>query len=288
MTPGLAARSGPEGTAQLARALGGVGERLSYLKAELGPVDLARPGSGVDDIADGMWLSCRDLIHEPAWLGQVIEGTGRAIGTEDQMVAGSIFVQGYAYRLLALAVACLTVGGVVPGSAPETTAVGLGRGRASKVAYLEPAVFEVWQGEPASVALSDPAVADRGLNIILEHVIEGHLRPLIASARGQVRIGERLLWGNVAASASTAFRTMEGCLGPWIMPLGHRFFELAPPDLQGLGSYLLLHADDRRGWFWERTNCCLFYQINGHAKCADCSLTPAAERRVAYEESLKG
>lgn len=288
MTPRPSGRSGPEATAELARALGGVGELLAYLKADLGPVDLARPGSGIDDIADGLWLSCRDLVMDGAWLGQVFEGTGRAIGTEDQMVAGSIFVQGYAYRLLALAVACLTVGGVVPGSAPEAMAVGLGRGRASKVAYLEPAVFDICQGEPPSVALSDPSTADQGLKVILEDVVEGHLRPLIAAAREQVRIGERLLWGNVAASASTAFRTMEGCLGPWIIPLGHRFFELAPPDLQGLGSYLLIQAGDRRGWFWERMNCCLFYQIAGHAKCADCSLTPAAERRVAYEDSLKG
>jgi ferric iron reductase protein FhuF len=281
-------RSGPEATAALAQALAAVGDRLSYLRADLGPVDVARPGSGIDDIADGMWLSCHDLITDAEWLGRVIEGTGRAIGTEDQMVAGSIFVQGYAYRLLALAVACLTVGGMVPDSAPEAMAIGLGRGRASKVAYVEPALFDVSENEGAGAALSDPTIADRGLVLILERVIEGHLRPLIATTRGQVRIGERLLWGNVAASASTAFRTMEGCLGPSVIPLGHRFFELAPPELRGLGSFLLLHVGERRGWFWERTNCCLFYQIEGHAKCADCSLIPAAERRAAYEDSLKG
>ena len=94
-----------------------------------------------------MWLSCHDLIADPDWLGRVIEGTGQAIGTQDQMVAGSIFIQGYAYRLLALAVACLTVGGVVPGSSPEAMAIGLGRGRASKVAYLGPNVFDVCSGE---------------------------------------------------------------------------------------------------------------------------------------------
>jgi iron complex transport system ATP-binding protein len=288
MTPSEASLRGPEAAAELTKTLVNVGELLSYLKADLGPVDLIRPGSGVGEIADGMWLSCRDLIGDPAWLGRVIDGTGRAIGTSDQMVAGSIFIQGYAYRLLALAVACLTVGGLVPGSAPGVTAIGLGRGRASKVAYMEPTIFDVCGSESASNALSIPAVADRGLSLILEQVIDGHLRPLIAATREQVRIGERLLWGNVAASASTAFRTMEGCLGRWVIPLGHRFFELAPPDLQGLGSFLLLQDGERRGWFWERTNCCLFYQIEGHAKCADCSLTPAAERRLAYEDSLKG
>jgi iron complex transport system ATP-binding protein len=288
MTQNQVSLTGPEAAAELTKTLARVGELLSYLKADLGPVDLTRPGSGVEEIADGTWLSSHDLVDDAEWLGRVIEGTGRAIGTEDPMVAGSIFVQGYAYRLLALAVACLTVGGVVPASSPEAMAIGLGRGRASKVAYMEPSIFDVCANESASDALSAPAMADRGLSLILEQVIEGHLRPLIAATREQVRIGERLLWGNVAASASTAFRTMEGCLGPWVIPLGHRFFELASPDLQGLGSFLLLNIGERRGWFWERTNCCLFYQIEGHAKCADCSLTPAAQRRMAYEDSLEG
>lgn len=286
MTSSPPVRSGPEASEVLARTLAGVGELLSYLKADLGPVDLAPPTT--DEIADGMWLSCLDLVGDPDWLSRVIEGTGHAIGTQDQMVAGSIFVQGYAYRLLALAVACLAVGGVVPGSYPDVMGIGLGRGRASKVAYLEPIVVDVCSGDAPPDALSNPTIADRGLTVILDQVIEGHLRALIGSTRERIRVGERLLWGNVAASASTAFRTMEGCLGPWVIPLGERFFELAPPDLQGLGSYLLLHEGEKRGWFWERTNCCLFYQIEGHAKCSDCSLTPAVDRRAAYEESLKG
>ena len=274
-----------EAAAALAHALEKVGERVSYLKADIGPVECTRPGS-VDQVTDGIWLSSHDLIADADWLGRVIEGTGRAIGTDDQMVAGSIFIQGYAYRLLALAVACLTVDGVVPGSDPEAIAIGLGRGRASKVAYVQPTVFEVGAGRSVGESLADPVIADRGLHLVLDHVIDTHLRPLLAATREQVRIGERLLWGNVAASASTAFRTMEGCLGPWVIPLGHRFFELAGPELKGLGSFLLIEREGKRGWFWERTNCCLFYQIEGHGKCADCSLTPAPDRRTAYAAGL--
>ena len=47
MTSRPTPRSGPEATTELARALAGVGELLSYLKADLGLVDLARPGTGV-------------------------------------------------------------------------------------------------------------------------------------------------------------------------------------------------------------------------------------------------
>ena len=74
-------------------------------------------------------------------------------------------------------------------------------------------MFDLLDGHPPSEALSRPSVADRALTLVLEQVVELHLGPLIALTRQQVRIGERLLWGNVAASASTAFRTMEGVLG---------------------------------------------------------------------------
>jgi hypothetical protein len=81
---------------------------------------------------------------------------------------------------------------------------------------------------------------------------------------------------------------MEGCLGQWVVPLGQRFFELVAPEMQDLGSFLSIESQDGRGWFWERTNCCLFYQIEGHAKCADCSLTPAVERRDGYRKAMSG
>jgi len=277
--------SGAAAASTLTRTLAQVGELLSYLKAEVGSVPCVHLQGDAEYVGDGQWLSCQELVADAGWLGKVIKETGTAIGTDDRTVAASIFIQGYAYRVATLAVACLTVGGVIPGSSPEAMAVGLGRGRVSKVAYLEPTVIEVLAGSPAD-ALAAAPTADRALTILLDQVVEGHIRPLIATTRRQVRIGERLLWGNVAASVSTAFRTMEGCLGKWILPLGQRFFELAPPDMQGLGSFLLVEHEDRRGWFWERTNCCLYYQIEGHAKCADCSLIPAAERRDAYRKTL--
>jgi ferric iron reductase protein FhuF len=124
------------------------------------------------------------------------------------------------------------------------------------------------------------------LRLILATTVEAHLRALVASVRSEIRVGERLIWGNIAASASTAFRTMEGCLGRWVMPLGERFFELAPADLAGLGSFFLVERNGRHGWFWERTNCCLFDRLPGKIRCSDCSMTPRDERRAAYAASL--
>jgi ferric iron reductase protein FhuF len=125
-------------------------------------------------------------------------------------------------------------------------------------------------------------VMDRALQLMVERVVERHLTPLVDAVRAQVRIGRTLLWGNIASSASTAFRTMEGCLGEWVMPLGERFFEVAPSHLQGLGTYLRIDAGERHCWFWERTNCCLNDRLPGNLRCADCSQTRARLRRAAY------
>ncbi|HXW77908.1 MAG TPA: ferric iron reductase [Acidimicrobiales bacterium] len=262
---------------------------VPYLKAEVGPVTWAATRTEPADaiVTDGKWLSCHELIDDPRWLQRVVRASGVAIGTEDLVIAASIFVQGYSYRLLALSVALATAAGIVPGLDPMHMAVACSRGRIAKVAYMAPTAVD-FKGGRSSVrdAFGDASVADDVLHLILAEAVESHLRLLVASVRREKRVGERLLWGNIAASASTAFRTMEGCLGPWVIPLGERFFELAPPDLTGLGSFFLLEQDGRHGWFWERTNCCLFDRLPGKIRCSDCSMTPAEERRAAYAASL--
>ena len=262
---------------------------VPYLKAEVGPVTWATAHTeGTGAIAtDGTWLSCRELIDDPQWLRQVVQASGVAIGTEDLVIAASIFVQGYSYRLLALGVGFATAAGILPDLDPVNLAVGCLRGRIAKVAFMAPTVVDFNHGQGSvGDALCDESVADELVRLILAEAVESHLRPLVTSVRREIRVGERLLWGNVAASASTAFRTMEGCLGRWVMPLAERFFVLAPPDLAGLGSFFLLEQDGRHGWFWERTNCCLFDRLPGKIRCSDCSMTPREERRAAYAASL--
>ncbi|HEY7948418.1 MAG TPA: ferric iron reductase [Acidimicrobiales bacterium] len=240
------------------------------------------------DPADGDWMGGAALIDDPAWLGAVIRSTGPEIGTDDPVVAASVFVQGYSYRVLTLTVACMTATGVVPDASAPHLAVGLAKGWPSRVAFLDPAVVVVDGPDHVTVLRSEPDVAAATLRFILERTVDEHLGPLIDAVRTGLgaAIGERLLWGNVAASAATAFRTMEGCLGAWIAPLGEQFFALAPAPLQGLGSFLTVESNGRRGWFWERTNCCLIDRLPGGVRCADCSRTPTAQRRQGYEASV--
>ena len=56
-------------------------------------------GPDVRAVEDGLWLSCQTwCLPTTTWLGQVIDGAGHAIGTDDPVVAGALFIQGYAYR----------------------------------------------------------------------------------------------------------------------------------------------------------------------------------------------
>jgi ferric iron reductase protein FhuF len=270
----------------LSGALARVTSIVSYLTAVIDPPESdlpAGPAASTRPLpTDGQWVPGHALIDDPPWLGRIIRSTGSGIGTDDPVVAASVFVQGYSYRVLTLTVACFTAAGVVPDASAAHLAVGWERNWPSRVAFVAPAVL-VTEGPPTDVATITDA-----LRFVVDTAIEAHLRPLLAAVRTGigVAVGERLLWGNVAASAATAFRTMQGCLGDDVEPIGERFFALAPPEMRGLGSFLVVEDGERRGWFWERTNCCLFDRLPGGVRCADCSLTPTTERRAAYRESL--
>ncbi|MHB8330056.1 MAG: IucA/IucC family C-terminal-domain containing protein [Acidimicrobiales bacterium] len=281
---------GDEAREALTGALARVAECVSYLRATIDPDAMAVAGHSP---ANGEWMACAELLEDPAWLGEVIRVTGAGLGTQDPAVATSLFVQGYAYRVLTLSVACLTTTGLLPDASAPRLAIGITRNRPSSVAYLQPSVRVLGApGAPgfhsAQDVLGDEAAGDLALGLLVEQAIDNHLRLLVAAARRAIsHVGERLLWGNVAASAATAFRTMDGCLGDWVQPLGERFFTLAPGELQGLGAFVVMHHQERRGWFWERTNCCLYDRLPGDIRCADCSRTPMLERRAAYLETLR-
>jgi hypothetical protein len=286
---------GEPATAALAAALRRVADLVPHLTAGIIPPHPAPPGSGAVPPfpgdrplpADGELVPCPRLLDDPPWLGRIIRATGAGMGTDDPVVAASVFVQGYSYRVLTLTVACLCVSGVVPDASAPQMAIGLNGPWPSLVAFASGPALLLDPADLSSAPADSPTITD-ALRFVVHQSLELHLRPLVLSVRAGlgVPIGHRLLWGNIAASAATAFRTMEGSLGSFVEPLGHRFFALAPPELLGLGSFCVIEHHGRRGWFWERTNCCLIDRLPGAPRCADCGRTPAPLRRRAYRDFL--
>jgi hypothetical protein len=274
---------------------------VPYLRAEVGPLQddqglnagfRGTPGGLESELlgADGSWYYCSSLMERPASLGNLIRATGLRLGTEDQMVAASLFVQGYSFRLLALVLGCMTTAAVVPDPEPQGLAIGLNRGRPNVVAFIRPRVLLLGglaEELDASAVLADPALRAEAVAFVVDRAINLHLKPLVVAVRSTVRVGSRLLWGNISASSAAAVRTMEGYLGEWVRPIGEELIAAGPADFRVGGSYIELRSRGRSGWFWERTSCCLYDKLPSGIRCADCSLTPASERRAAYLATLE-
>ena len=241
--------------------LDGVRGRVAYLRCAT-----AAP-------ADGGWLACDSLIADPRALRNEIDATAAGRKTTDPQVTASLFAQSYAFRVPSIAIAAWSLGLPVPSIDPPVTAIRIRRDR------------------PAELAITDATLGTPGLDagIIAQRVFDGHLEPFIASVRLGTRIGERLLWGNVAASIATIFRAVHGDHlngDNAVRARADEFFTAADPWLHGLGHWSTIRATDALGWYFDRTTCCLFYRAEGASYCDDCSLNDPAVVRVGRTNVL--
>ncbi len=91
-------------------------------------------------------------------------------------------------------------------------------------------------------------------------------------------VGERLLWGNVAAACAVAFRAVESEAGGAVRERATEFVDASEPWFEGVGRFtteLAGHQD--QGWYWDRTSCCLWFRTKNGQYCDNCSLA-ATER----------
>ncbi|MDY7104477.1 MAG: IucA/IucC family C-terminal-domain containing protein [Actinomycetota bacterium] len=244
-------RNGATGVATAAEGLAGL---VSYLRVSVGRRS---------DDADG-WLDCGALVDDPERLRTVFLECGAGRGTEDPQVAASLFVQAWAFRAAAAALGCWWVGGVVPDLDPHRCAITLGRHRPNAI-DLDGAA----SGTGHDAAAIGAAVVD-------------HLAPVVDAVRATTTVGERLLWGNTAASVAAAARTLDGVIEPADR---HRLRAMAtavlgdsaPEQLRGLGRFTSGADDAAAEWRWARTNCCLNHQLPERRLCDDCPLDAPPE-----------
>jgi ferric iron reductase protein FhuF len=218
------------------------------------------------------WLACDSLLADPLELRRQIDATAPGRGTSDEQVAASLFAQAYAFRVSSIAVAAFALDLPVPSTAPEGTAVRIARHR------------------PSDLAVTDSVCRSLTPSDLAAELLDGHLGPFIVAVRTTTRVGERLLWGNVAASIATVLRAIHGASAkdaPRVRQRAQELFE-AMPQLAELGAWSSLTAGDSAGWYWDRTSCCLWYQTTGGSYCDDCSLLDPGERTAARLAELAG
>lgn len=224
---------------------------------ELGPFFEVRtdPAEG----ADHRWRPMVDLYTDPEPLRARIAQVRRALDS-DERVAASIAFQGLAARVLSAPLAVVVLHGVLPGLTARSL-------------HWRPAAtgsWPLWAADPPGCPLSPaPGIAAA----LTDLLVDEHLAPLVAAVRGQVRISERLLWGN-AASALAAGKRLLGMARP---AAADRAAHLTAAVLErgpfaGSGERLAPVPPDV-GWTFRRQSCCLYYRTPGGGLCADCILS---------------
>jgi hypothetical protein len=217
--------------------------------------------------ADGPeWRPLVDLYTDPEPLRARIAHVRDVLGTDDR-VAASIAFQGLAARILSAPLAAVAVHGVVP----------LLTAQALRFRAGDEAAWRLRCPEFAAVPVSDPAAAAAALADLL---LDGHLAPLAAAVRAQVRVSMRLLWGNVASSVAAGSR-LVGQRRPGAARRAAAVAEhlLAMGPLGGSGELIPARPPDRE-WTFRRHSCCLYYRVPGGRLCGDCALdnVPATRR----------
>jgi cobalamin transport system ATP-binding protein len=211
------------------------------------------PYLSVSDATDGDdWVSCAALVAGPA---RAIRDTKPGFETDDDIVAASLFTEAYAFRVAGVALAAYALDLPVPDVAPERVAVRIDKPRPTAVAYLNKQLHATTAGHLA------------------EDLVGAHFQPFVAATHEVFAVGERLLWGNVAAACAVAFRAVESSSAE--RARATEFMQAAEPWFGAVGRFTTqLAGHQGHGWFWDRTSCCLWFRTASGQYCDNCSLRP--------------
>jgi ferric iron reductase protein FhuF len=250
-------------------ALAAVTEQVSYIRVSVRELTAASEE----------WMPGAGLVHDADVLYDTMRTTMDARGIDRDDIGMSLIVQGYAFRIASVAIGTWLVSGGCVDVSPDNVSIQFGRNRPNAVLLDEAR----WAVEPSLVGRPE------AVSQLHEHLIDGHLAPMVDTARRRCRVGSRLLWSNIATSCASAFGAFMGVDLPeprqrWIVirDAANEFFAAARPELAVGGDVVPIGPI----WAWQRNACCLYYQHTETSKCDDCSLFSDAERAARYSRIL--
>ncbi|MGE0729575.1 MAG: (2Fe-2S)-binding protein [Acidimicrobiia bacterium] len=109
--------------------------------------------------------------------------------------------------------------------------------------------------------------------------VDGALRAMVDDLRRHHRVGEAMLWGNVASAAAATFVFLD-----WWDPhcdarrLAERFLRVGTPPLLDTVRLAELTVGGRTGLRSERSTCCLLDRLPAGHRCPTCPLSTEGER----------
>ncbi len=210
-------------------------------------------------------------LLQPETIGVHIDAHAAARNIADPQIASSLFVQGIAMHLIGTSLAAEFAHGIALRATPD----------------------ELWviPGHPAVVwgidgAVSDPIPTDARtttltdrVNAWIDHWVDGHFARLIDSVRGTVKVGRRMLEGNVASATGSSFVFLDW----WERTDSIREIAAAVLAQQAISRHVSMTdvtVAGRNGLRSERSSCCLLLRVDGAHACPTCPMV-AAEERVA-------
>lgn len=196
-----------------------------------------------DPYSEKGWSRCSALIARPSLLLGSILSTAPGRGTSDVRVAGSLWLQSYAFRVPSVVLAAHALGLPLPTMDLDSTWVRIVRDR------------------PGQVAVSDISVRrNPGTTALAQSIVRDHLAIMARAVSDTTGASLRVLHSNVASSIARLFVAVER---PGV---GHPFLAAAAPWLPLAGHW----EGNAEGGQWVRDACCLWYQTSGGHYCDDC------------------
>lgn len=224
--------------------------------------------------ATGRWRPATDVCRSgDPHLAELVGAVGEWLGSAERRVAASMVVLGYSARLVAPAVAVLLRDGILLDLRPDAVWWRYAAGEGFALRLPAPAG---WRSPEGFAALLD------GWG---RRLVDGHLRPVVGAVRREVRVAERLLWGNVASSLAGSLRMLA--LGGAVPLAACRAAGAVLLDYGPLHDAGVL-TEFGGQLFFVRRSCCLYYRLPGGGLCGDCPLVGDAERQRQWARALTG
>lgn len=180
-------------------------------------------------------------------IASLVDETARQLGAVDRWVAGSVWYQAWAAHLTSVHAASARLGSSVPDLS------------ASNLRYR--------RGSDGRLELGANPLTRTDTETAWQHLTAHHLDPLATALRSQVRVGRRLLAGNVASALAGSLGALARAgLGPLDALVEEPWAQ--PPDIRALGTWMVTDGAPR----YQRTTCCGYERLPGAGRCGDCSL----------------